>query len=276
MARVYVLDQNYFRSDELKALAAERGTKFVIVDEALIEMCKAPEWEDTLRGSMRTLALHPSRVLVGRSMAELLKWEREHKKCVNGHLLSRNGTTFLRDILKGIRSGADSRSLVMMRENIEETQREMERIHFDHDENKRGLVELVTTAASSDPRLATALRKNTLDGEERLRVIKTLGMDLAHSFIERGGFSQSEASRMVHQKTAWLRFGLVRLWYAFDWLHRQRVDGIAPPKATNEKMDYRYIVAATFFSGGLLTREVQMNRCFSDISELLRRWATLD
>lgn len=275
MAQVYVLDQNYLRSDELKALVAEPGSKFVIVDEAFVEMCKAPEWEDTLRHSMRTLALNPARVVVGRSMSELLRWERENKRTVDGHLLDRRGTTFVRDILEGIRSGADSRSLAMMRENIEEAQREMEKIHFDHEGNKRDLVELVTTAASSEPDLASALRKNSLPQEERLRAIKSLGMLLAHSFVERGGFSRVEAGRMVRQQSAWLRFGLVRLWYAFDWLHRLRVDGLAAPKATNEKMDYRYIVPATFFSGGLLTRESQMNRCFSDIEELLRRWKAL-
>jgi hypothetical protein len=61
----------------------------------------------------------------------------------------------------------------------------------------------------------------------------------------------------------------------FDWTVRQSIAGIDPPKASNEKIDHRYIVVATFFSGGLLTREVQMNRCFSDVSQLLRDWDSI-
>jgi hypothetical protein len=79
----------------------------------------------------------------------------------------------------------------------------------------------------------------------------------------------------VRQRSVWLRFGLVRLWYVFDWMSRQGVDGRAAIKATNEKMDYRYIVPATFFNGGLLTKETQMRRCFDDVTELLRRWDSL-
>lgn len=275
MAQVFVVDQNYLRSEELKALAAEPGYKFVILDEAMIEMCKTAEWEDTLRHSLHTLALRPSRVVVGRSMSELLRWERDHMRSASGHLLSAEGTRFLRDILEGIRSGAESRSLDAMRQNIKEAQRDMEKIHFDHDENKRNLVELVETAEASAPRLAAALRKNKLPRDERLQHIKGLAMQLGHSFIARGGLTAVQARRLVRQRSCWLRFGMVRLWYAFDWLHRLRVEGIDPPKATNEKMDYRYIVPGTFFTGGLLTRETQMNRCFADMVELLRRWDRL-
>jgi hypothetical protein len=275
VAQVFVVDQNYLRSQELKALASEPGSKFVILDEALFEMCKAPEWEDTLRRSLRTLASRPARVVAGKSMAELLRWEREQKRSAAGYLLNAEGTVFLRDILEGIRLGADSRKLAVMRQNIEEAQKEMEKIHLDHDENKRDLVELVNTAARTEPELAVALRKNALPRDERLRVIKALGIQLTEPFIERAGFNSCEAQRMIRQRSAWLRFGLVRLWYAFDWLARQGIEGIDASKATNEKMDYRYLVPATFFSGGLLTREVQMNRCFADMVELLRRWDAL-
>lgn len=275
MAQVFVVDQNYLRSEELRALASEPGSKFVIQDEALIEMCKSPEWEDTLRRSLLTLAARPARVVVGKSMSESLRWELEHKRSVDGHLLNAGGTVFLRDILNGIRLGVDSTKLAVMRENIEETQREMEKIHLDHDDNKRRLVELVSMTASTQPELAAALRKSSLSRDERLQIIKAHGIQVTEAFFEKGGFSPPEAQRMIHQRSLSLRFGLVRLWYAFDWLARLRIEGIAPPKATNEKMDYRYLVPATFFSGGLLTREVQMNRCFAEMNELLRRWDTL-
>jgi hypothetical protein len=274
VAQVFVVDQNYFRSEELKALASGPGSKFVILDEALIEMCKAPEWENTLRGSLRTLASRPAKVVVGKSMSELLRWELEHKRSVAGHLLDAQGTLFLQDILEGIRLGASSSKLAVMRENIEVAQREMEKIHLDHDDNKRRLVELVSMTASTQPELAAALRKSSLSREDRLRIIKAQGVQAARAFFEKGGVRPLEAQRMIRQRSLSLRFGLVRLWYAFDWLERQRIEGIAAPKATNEKMDYRYLVPGTFFSGGLLTREVQMNRCFADIVELLRRWDT--
>ncbi len=275
MARVFVVDQNFLRSQELRALSSEAGLKFVLLDEALLEMCKAPEWENTMRHSLRALASRPGQTRVGRSMSEALRWELHHRQSVDGHLLHHEGTEFLQDILFGLHHGVVSGKLEVMKKTIEEAQQEMRKIHFAHESNKRDLLQLIQLIASTQPNLAEALRKNKLSRDERLSIIKAQGIQLTESFLKNRGFSFRESERMIRRRSLSLRFGLVRLWYAFDWLTRLGIEGIAPEKVSNEKIDYRYVTVATFFSGGLLTREVQMNRCFVDIAKLLRCWAVL-
>ena len=67
---IYVLDQNYLRSSELKALVlSEPNARFVIPDIALVEMCKGPKWRDVMQMSLQTMSTCPTRVF--HSMAEI-------------------------------------------------------------------------------------------------------------------------------------------------------------------------------------------------------------
>jgi hypothetical protein len=52
---IYIVGQNYFRSNELKVLVSdEPNVKFVIPNVALLEMCKADKWKETMQGSLRS------------------------------------------------------------------------------------------------------------------------------------------------------------------------------------------------------------------------------
>ena len=272
MAQVFVLDQGYFRAEQLASLASSSGSKFVVLDEALLEMCKSSEWETTMRRSLRVLAQHPTKVSVGRSLSEALRWELENKHSVAGHLLDVKGTAFLRKILEGLRDGVDTRELALMRDNIVEAQQEMEKIHFDHASNKEGMVQLVEMIGSSQQVLAAELRKGRLPREKRLEAMKGLGVELTEPFLVQGGFRPAEVRRMVRERSLSLRLTLVRLWYVFDWLARLGIETVDAAKISNEKIDLRYSTLATFFSGGLLTRDAQLERGFREVAELVRRW----
>jgi len=57
MTKIYVLDQNYLRSNELKTLIVdEPQAKFVLPDIALLKMCKGDKWRETMQRSLETLS----------------------------------------------------------------------------------------------------------------------------------------------------------------------------------------------------------------------------
>jgi hypothetical protein len=271
MARLFVLDQNYLRSEALKILAKERGVKFVLLDEAMYEMCKSAAWEETMRASLHTLADSGSRVVLTKGVGEALRWELQNKASVAGNLVDRAGTTFVRALVSAIANGQDSTEMRLMRERVREAQHGMELQHLNHDENKSRLVEIVKATILDQPDLASALRKGAIPAQERTELIRSQTIQIADHFLrEGGGFSAREARRLIRQRGLAFRYCAVRLWYALDWVERQGFEGLKASKATNEMMDHRYVTIASFFNGGLLTRETQMNRCFGDLSAILR------
>ena len=272
MAQVFLVDQNCLRTEELAALVSKPESKFVLSDEALYEMCKSPQWERTLRESLYTLSAQPSKTYAGKSMSDVLRWELKHKESIDGHLIDQAGTVFLRRLLDGVLRGVDTDALTHMKENIHEAQEELAKIHLNHEENKANLVELVDQIATTEGSLAADLRKGVLSREARLSRVKNLAVQAERSYLRKNGFNYQQTELMIRRRPASLRFGLVRVWYAFDWLKQLGIESIKAQKVTNEKLDYRYVVLATFLSGGLLTRETQMRRCYLDVAEVLRRW----
>lgn len=69
MAKVFALDQNFFRSGELESLiAADPTAKFVVLDIALLEMAKGDEWMKIMRRSLEILSKRPGRILASISL----------------------------------------------------------------------------------------------------------------------------------------------------------------------------------------------------------------
>jgi hypothetical protein len=172
MGSTYVLDQNFLRSEELKRLVLEPEARFAILDEALMEMCKSPQWEETMRHSLATLAKHSAHTIVPKDMGTAMRWELRNKRSVDGQLVNGKATRFVNSLLEGIRAGIDSSQMVRMRRNIEAVQEKMREVHFNHSQNKADIVELVESTTIQEPQLAAALRKGRLSDDDRFQLLK--------------------------------------------------------------------------------------------------------
>ena len=272
MARTYlVLDQNMFRSPELQALVdSDRNSHFIVIDEALLEMCKSAQWESTLRRSLAILSRFPARVRMTMSTADALRWEMANKKSISGRFVDKEATNFLREILVGLRDGEDSAGLERMRAGMMQTHVELGADQLNHSANKNQLVALVdVTRSIGDESFLKSLRNNSLPRHEKLKAIRDLSPKLIDHFFTEAGFVENEVKSFVSQHPLVLRRTYIRLWRCWDWLAKGGLESLPDEKVTNENFDQDYVAIATFF-GGIVSKEHKVNETYEDIAWIVR------
>ncbi|MBA1302659.1 hypothetical protein [Pseudomonas carnis] len=165
MTEIYTLDQNYFRSEELKQLIEDRPkAKFLIPDAALLEMCKGPQWRETMRGSLATLSSIPGRVSVSLSVGVAFQMECAELKSMEGRLVDKAFTKVVRRAMNDLKAGSDSPAgLGLIAAHIEEIQPDIEKHELNHVQNQEkflkrdGLLKTVLgPTASKELRMRTA------------------------------------------------------------------------------------------------------------------------
>ena len=269
---IYVLDQNYLRSDDLKTLVVTEPTaKFVLPDVALLEMCKGDKWRETMQCSLETLAKVPGRVMQYMSVGEALNFELANLKSVEGRLLPKALTNFVRSIMRDVSANDDSGpgvSLIAAR--IKQVQDEIRNEELDHGRNQNSLktrTDIIKSALGAQK--LKELKNGKISDEVRLGVIHSVANDLIRTFLSNEGHSMNRSKVFLKQKPLMLRFYLLSVRHAFDWAKNGGLESYPAEKATNDILDQEYVAIASFFDK-IKSRETRVNDADADLRQLLK------
>lgn len=216
---LYVLDQNYFRSEELRVLIeSEPRSKFVIPDIALLEMCKSEQWESTMTQSLRSLSAVRGRVFHAISVGEGLNFELSTGKPIEQHLLPHDFREFLRDTILDLADHGDGRAVEKLRSKMLSFQCEIRDEELNHERNQESLKKRVgiVEEALTGERLSD-LRAGRVSREDRLAYIRRIAFDLCLEFLSNHGFSRNKASMFLKKRPLTLRFFYLSVRHAVEW-----------------------------------------------------------
>jgi hypothetical protein len=268
---LYVLDQNYFRSDELTALIEnDPKSKFVIPDVALLEMCKGDRWRETMAQSLSHLSVIPGRVFHSMSVGEGLNFELSTGKSVECHLLPENFRSFLRGAILDLAGQGSGRTIELLRSKILSAQNEIRDEELNHERNREGLlrrVRIVEDALAGEP--IRNLRAGRICREDKLSYVRKIAFDLCLEVLVRHGFSKNKAVMFLKMQPLTLRFFYLSVRHAVEWASKGGIDSMPPDRITNDLLDQDYLLIGSFFNR-LLSKEKRVQEADVDLRELLR------
>ena len=272
LKRYLVVDQNFLRKPDLKAIAeSEQNARFVLPDVALIEMCKSPQWESTLRGSLSILSAYPNRTRVSMSVGEAINGEIETQRSIAGHLLPREFIPLFSELLSVLSAGTPSQTLARIVQQIASIQASLAASELNHEQNKQSAEALINATKSIVTDEQTkSLRNGSMNRDERLNFIFRKAPFVLEDFFRQANFSTGRARGFLKTKPLILRHTYLKMWASLDWIAKGGFDGLLPERATNEAMDHDYVLLATFFDG-ILSKESKVNEAYQDLCQLLRR-----
>jgi len=267
-----VVDQNQLRSESLRVkVLGEPQTRFVLPDLAMFEMAKSTNRELTLKLSLEILAQDSGRVFVSRALSDCLQYELQQQNAVVGHLIDRDGTKFLRKLLTAVASKVPNAEFEQVISDPEGHVAGLRRDYLDHDANKSRSVELVEeTKRGMSTEFAKRVRGSKATFEEKLDFIYEKAPSLLVGVLEDNEFSRGKAVRLLRQRPMLLRYFYLKLWACLCWEEQGRIEGLGPPKVSNDLIDHEYVLAATFFSG-VLSDEPAVNEAYRAVTHLLAR-----
>lgn len=267
---IYVLDQNYFRSNELTLLIQnEPKSKFIIPDVALLEMCKSEQWEDTMTQSLRGLSVIRGRVFHAVSVGEGLNFELSTGKSIEQHLLPHDFRNFLRETILDVAGNGDGRAVERLRSRMVSAQHEIRDEELNHERNQESLkrrVGIVEEALTGDP--LKALRAGRISREDRLAYIRRIAFDLCLTFLVNHGYSRNKASMFLKKRPLTLRFFYLSVRHAVEWVAKGGITSLPAHRATNDLLDQDYVLISSFFDR-LLSKENRVREADADLRELL-------
>jgi len=266
----YVIDQNYFRAEELKDLVGQRPElNFVIPDIALLEMCKGDSWLETMRSSLTTLSACPERVFHSMAVGEALNFELEHLTSVGGRLLPDEFRDFIRSVLCDIRDGTEVAGIAVIAGQIKEAQQDIRDKELHHEQNALSLKtrkDIVEEALKGDA--LKALKNRKITAQERLDLIRRIAKEILSELLKRSGRNDAEISAFLKTEPLLLRFGYLSVRHALEWATKGGLDSFPAEKVTNDVLDQDYVAIASFFDG-LLTKDTRVQEAYEDLCELL-------
>lgn len=272
LKRYLVVDQNFLRKPDLKAIAeSEPNARFVLPDVALTEMCKSPQWESTLRGSLSILSAYPNRTRASISVGEAINSEINTQRSIAGHLLPREFIPIFNELLSALSAGTPSKTLAQIAHRISSIQASLAASELNHEQNKLSAEALikVTKSIVTDEQVKS-LRNGSMKRDERLGFIFREAPFVLEDFFHQANFSKGKARRFLKTKPLILRYTYLKMWASLDWIAKGGFEGLPPERATNEAMDHDYVLLATFFEG-ILSKESKVNEAYQDLCQLLRR-----
>lgn len=270
--RYFVVDQNYLRTQSLQELLqGQPEVRLVVPDLAMFEMTKSDNREVTVRLSLATLAQYPSRVFVSRSMSECLKYELGTQRPVNGHLLFRDATQFLRNVLHSVSTGVSNSDYKKVIHDSGDHLSGLKRDYLDHDANKARVLELVDgTKQGMTAEFASRVRGAKATFDEKISFVETKAISLLGGILAEEGMSQQKAMNFIRRRPMLLRYFYLKLWACLTWEEQGRIEGLGVKKVSNDLIDHEYVLAATFFNG-VLSNESQVNEAYAAVCCLLKR-----
>jgi hypothetical protein len=269
---IYVLDQNYFRTDELRALIrSEPASNFVLPDVALLEMCKSDKWRETMQGSLETLANIPGRVMLSISVGEALNCELAKLKSIEGRLLRKDLTNFVRSILRDVKANDASGQVVStIAVSINQVQIEIHNDELNHGRNQMSLkmrTNIINSALGTE-RLKE-LKKGMVSESSRLSLIYSVAYDLVETYLAGQGHPRNRINAFLRQKPMMLRYYILGVRHAFEWAKNGGLESLPATKVTNDILDQEYVVIASFFDG-IKSLETRVNEAYADLRQMLK------
>lgn len=276
---IYVLDQNYLRSHELRELVSREPTsKFAIPDIALLEMCKSDRWRETLLGSLETLSQCPGRVYQSMSVGEALSFELVKARSIEGRLLPVEFRQFLREVLRDVQGGGQGAAIDRLQAKMLAAQQGMQQYELNHSLNRDRLLQRVGIVESNlrgGP--LKSLRNGNATLDERLDLIWRVSLDLCRHFLLGNGMSENGAIMFLRQKPMVLRFFLASVRHSVEWAARGGILTLLPERATNDILDQEYVLIGSYFDA-TLSKETSVMQADHELRSLLKRrieWPTV-
>ena len=262
--RYFVVDQNYLRTQALQAILIEQpDVQLVLPDLGMFEIAKPDQRELTVRQSLGTIARYPARVFVSRAMSECLKYELETCRSVEGHLLFREGTCFLRKVLLAVATGTPNDEYTRVIEDRGNHLSGLKRDYLNHETNKTRAVELVdATKREMSIEFAKRIRGARATQEELLAFIREKAPSILVGVLVDKGFSRERAVNVARKKSMLLRYFYAKLWACLVWEKQGRLDGLGAEKVSNDLLDSEYVLAATFVDG-VLSMDTKVNEALA-------------
>lgn len=270
MREIFTLDQNYFRSAELKQLIEDRpNAKFVIPDVALLEMCKGPKWRETMQGSLEALLPIPGRVSVSHSLGVAFATECAELKSIEGKMADKEFTKVLRLAMNDLKTGVDSSNgLGLIAAHVEGVQHDLQKHELNHEKNQQKFLERDNLLKEAlGPRVSKKLRQGTSD-EYRLAIIRSMAVECATVLLRNNGVSDIRIKGFLKTRPLVLRYFLSCFWHNMEWVSNGGINSRPDTRITNDMFDQDYVIVASFF-GKLLTKDSPVAKAYSDMTQLL-------
>lgn len=261
-----IVDQNFLRKQELKALADTKPNNlFILPDVALIEMCKSPQWRNTLCGSLSILSNYPGRTRVCISTGEAIMIELETQNSISDCLLPDRYIPIFEELLLEL----FSENTGQMLEKIPLIQASLASNYLNHKKNQNDFKSLIEESKSIiTSEKIKSLRNGSMSRKDKLDLIYNTAHLLLKEILKENNFTSSNAEVFLKKKPMILRYYYLKIWSCLDWLGKGGFESLLPKDVTNEILDHEYILLATFFNG-ILSKENRVNKAYKDISDIL-------
>ena len=234
-------------------------------------MTQSDEWQRTLRASLSRLAHFPNRVFAAYSVSQALAREMQTLQSVAGHMMWREATASVREVLTWVRTGKENATIRRMHESPSHTDATLRNDHFDHSHNKRSIESLVELVQGQLPNeFQKALRKPTTSDEDRLDAVHQLAKSVAYGVLAERDINRNRARAFLCKRPLFYRYLIVKTWNSLDWLYAGGLEGFKAKDATNELLDHHYALTASFFDG-VLSEDAKVNRAYTALEALAPR-----
>ena len=236
MRRIFTVDSNYLRRNDLRALAHDPDAHtFIVPDLVMFEQVKPEHRESTFRSSLRILSEIPDRVVIGRSVSELLRHELATREAIQDFAIFREATPVMRLILEAVRHDATNEVLDEILNDPTNHIPALIEDHLDHEENRRRahLFQYETFEQQFSREFHRRLRRNEVGDDELALVTKHGSVQLCFYVLRNHwNFSDKEALDLINAQGVVMRYHYVKFWIALklsvrDQLRNRRADEIS-------------------------------------------------
>lgn len=250
MAKVFALDQNFFRSGELESLiAADPTAKFVVLDIALLEMAKGDEWMKIMRRSLEILSKRPGRILASISLGEALRYELETLDRAPLNMICKESTRYVRALATELAANDPAAPTIrQFRARLPAVQNDLSHDELDHSKNLKRLQDMTAKVkAFLKPAGMKVVKQPDFPTIERLALVYFIASILAKDELVARGHLPVRVKRFLKGNPLYFRYYLTLVRHGLEWAIKGGIENYTPQKATNDTFDQEYVVAGSFF-----------------------------
>lgn len=253
--KTFIIDQNYFRKPDLRLHleAASQDDKYIVTDEAVIEMMKSQQWESTTRRSLQILANHPKHAQVGCSTSELIRTELELRGPVASIVLN-EAEEWFHSLLNEIAQGGASEELCGIKDRLPSAIAKVLPYQLNHRQNKKSLLALKDDALRLFDMRSLKKLPLKIAVDETISKIKRMAANSIAPILAEHGFRKAQALDFINRSPLIFRLNVGMLLMGMKWAYHGGLESLPERKCTNELMDLRYAVLATYCQD-VLTKE---------------------
>jgi hypothetical protein len=254
--RYICVDQNTLRSQELADLVRDDTVQILLLDAAIMEMCKSTRWEPTVRRSLATVAAIRDRVHFVLGNGDLMKKERKVGRAIClDDLVDDEGQDALQGLLEEVRSGVRGPWFKWVERDREESMKRMAEGHLDHARNVAAIQELIPTVLKAlSPNALKRLRRGDVGSEERIRIASGITSALFFGVMKDGGISEPTAKKLFQSKSYHARYLWLRVHIVIRWIQDGAFGTMSGERATNDLVDSYYVLVGSYCDQ-LLTKD---------------------